>query len=116
LLLDRIAGHDLKVLACLNRAMPGSGRQYNGIAGAQLDFLTMLTTQHHPRRAAGHAEHLVSGGVVVMVVVNRPAPGRRPQMAVEKPFEGFGQIRAGQRQLAIDQHRMRTVGRTSVTD
>ena len=71
--------------------MSGAGRQDGDVAGRDLECLPVLAAELHPCTAAGNAQHLMYGGMVMREVVDAVAPHRAPAIAAEQPLDrGLG--------------------------
>src|SRR5258707_799831 len=66
---------------------------------------TPYAAEPHPGVAAGDAEHLVGGAVIMMVAVDAVAPGIRPAVLGKHPLAGAGAVAARGQRLAIDDER-----------
>jgi hypothetical protein len=87
------------------------GRNHDDIAGVQLDAGAVLAAEPHARRAAGNAQHLVRGAVVMMMAVNAVAPRAGPTMGVEHVLAARGEIAVAAERAAIKHERQRWVVR-----
>ena len=95
--------------------MPGAGGQDGDVAGGDFQRLAFVAAELHARMAAGDAERLVHGGMVVQIIIDAVAPHRAPAMGAEQPLDGFFRVIVGDVHRAlVDQERQRIIGYEAV--
>src|SRR6266567_7605881 len=85
----RIGSDHAEILARGQALMSGACRQDGDIAGRNLDLPATVAAEPHPRMAAGNAERLVNGGMVMQIIVDAVAPHLAPAVGAEQSLDGF---------------------------
>jgi hypothetical protein len=79
----RVGANHEKVGTGFEPAVSGPGGQYSDVACIDFDFVAVRSAKHEACCAAGKAEHLVSGGVIMVEGIDTVAPLRGPAGAPE---------------------------------
>jgi hypothetical protein len=109
----RIRADDQQIAACRLALMRDAGRDHDDISGAQLNRGTVLAAEPDPGGAAGNAEHLVRGAVIMMMPVYPVAPRLGPAMRLEHCLAARREIALAAERPAIKHQRQRRVVRYS---
>ncbi|MES2924749.1 MAG: hypothetical protein V4819_24560 [Verrucomicrobiota bacterium] len=88
----RIGTHNLEIIGRMEARVSDSGRDYNDITDPYVEYLAILTSEHQLRVAAGHTEHLVIGGVIMMIGIDSPSPDAKPVVGDKPLLEPRGRV------------------------
>jgi hypothetical protein len=106
LLARRIGADDQEIRRGGETAMTRAGRQEDDVACADEDLASAFAAEEKTRRASDKAEDFVSGGVIVVEVIDTVAPLRWPPVTFEERFAGGGGIGAAAvEHTAVEQNR-----------
>ena len=87
------------------------GRDHHDIAGGKVDHRAARAAEPYPGIAAGYAEHLVRGAVIMVVGVDAVAPPTTPAVSRKQPLARAGPVGTFGKRRAIDDERQRRVVR-----
>ncbi|MCY1442654.1 hypothetical protein D9M71_590310 [compost metagenome] len=108
----RVGADHQEVVARIQVAVTGAGRQQQHIPGTDFQHQAIGPAQHQACMPAGHPKHFMAFGVVVVIVIYPIAPLRRPAVGTEGFFEQRRWIVALDSDgFGIDQHRQTRVVR-----
>ncbi|MNQ93001.1 hypothetical protein D3C85_1084450 [compost metagenome] len=112
----RVGADHQEVVARIQVAVTGAGRQQQHIPGTDFQHQAIGPAQHQACMPAGHPKHFMAFGMVVVVVVHAVAPLRWPAIGVENLLEQCGRVAAlDGNGLGVNEHRQaRVVGDPAV--
>ena len=95
--------------------MAGAGRENGDVAGHDLDCLAVIAAKADARAAAGNAERLVHGRMVVQIIEDAVAPHITPAVGAEQTFDGlFGMVVGDVERQLVDHEGHRVVRDQSI--
>jgi hypothetical protein len=103
-LAGRVGAYDEEVIGGRDAAVAGSRGKHGDIPGADGDGGSLLPAEHDLGVPCGEAENLVSGGVIVVKVVDAVAPLWGPAVAGEELLHLLSEAGSDGKDLAVEEY------------